>query len=471
MNKKKTIRIAAIIFTAVIVVYAVWYAVLWSSFTKALDDYGYKDVQTSGFIPYFDGIVVGEITLDQNVSAQKLYIHGYPWQWGSKKPRQYYIEKLVWNASGLAKTPIQWPFKRKDTIHIKDIEIKAPLLDGTIDLAGTIKKPAEAPFLFELTSQSPQFKGDIKGEIHARKKTVHVIDLEFQESQLKDDLIKTKRMSGWFSFSWDKQWNVMGEIESGFANSNGFQTYDNNLKVSGSLDDVDFAFAANVEKTLQPIILDKIDTNVMVRSYEEKSDMPWSGLDAEFIEALKQVLDVQYAQNQETEHVKLALAKAKQRSKRVLLDKPKPVPAAVKVVEQKPVSSANDSLLVIEEKPILPQVSFGQLAQNGLFAGFYYTKKLTVIPHACGKEEEQQCWTARAQGGRLGYGANALNPPYFARIKDVYEARMIRKILKDFDVQVITLKGRGNVLERIDLKGFNADKTPVYIELAIDSLE
>jgi len=147
----------------------------------------------------------------------------------------------------------------------------------------------------------------------------------------------------------------------------------------------------------------------------------------------------------------------------------KPLPKKGKVrppVKAEP--SPTPSLIV--EEVTLPEMPFAKLAEKSLFAQFSYAPNLIYVTYQCSNDNQKNCWTAHGTGGHLSYDPQNI-PAYFLRQKNYEESQQFRKVLLSFDVQSLTLKGKGDNVQEMEIKGTTAEGKPAYIELSVEGLE
>lgn len=452
--------------------YTAAYCTLRSQLKTALHEAGYADIDIHGVGLYLDGLVVKRLDLaNKQLSFYRVYFAGAPWKLLAGKPEYIYAENLHIDSENIFESPVHWPFHRNIPLTIRKADIQTMVLGRTIRLEGQMKRSPGTPLFFDFTSSSPEVIADGQTEIRTRKNVVRNIDIEFQDASLSFPLLKTKRSSGWLSFSWDNAWNVVGEVESGFANIPQNQFFDNSLKISGPVDNVDFTFSGATRNNKMQWVIDRHDGDLYLRYHNKAKQIPWGGLTNHMLEDISiemLTVDLPAVAAKKDE----PLEKKKNKPIQKLLDTAKAddadIVVAPKPVEQMRAPIPQESLQIESVK--LPEMSLDKLLANSIFAGFFYGPHLVYLTHECPQDEDRNCWTARSQGGKLTYNPQAM-PSYFTRLKDYEQSVQLRYILLSFDVQSMTISGKGDNVQQFSVKGKDADGRAAYIELSVNDLE
>ena len=432
-----------------------FYMALRAQFTSALSAHGIHQARLTGFKLYLDGLVIDRLQMGQ-LDFQTLYFSGAPWALLKQKPDYIYIEKLAIDVENIFSNPMQWPFAPQTPLTIENVSFHQPILGQDILFRGKIKHSPDAPLLFDFKSRDPILKLKGQTELRLSDYQLNSIDIEFDNAKLNIPSLRTKRTSGWLSFTQDQNWSIIGEIASGFILLNDRPLFDSTLKLNGTVDKVDFNFSGLENPDQTSWVFDHQDDKIYIRHLDTTKMMEWGGLTPATLTDLTTLMT-----SFPPPIIEKKIAVVGEKSKKIpIIPNSKPI---------KPPSLPEPESLIVEEMT-LPEKSFADLARRSLFADFSYFSPLVYVASPCAADHSLLCWTAHGTKGQFHYDPQNL-PAYFLRQKNYAESQKFRQVLLNFNVETITLKGKDDAIEQVDLKGTTAEGQPAYIELSVEGLE
>jgi hypothetical protein len=470
MNKStKIISLSA----AILALCGITYGTMYTYTKNALNAGG--SFQVSGFHLYLDGVVIDELKTDQ-LTFTKLYLHGYPWNIGTMNADYISTERLIVNSKNLFSSPIYWPFKDSMPLTIKNVEMNTEFMGQKFQFIGSLKQSEETPLLlgFESTTKELALMG--QSEIRVKDRHIKMIDLEFHDASLSQPNLTFKRSAGWASLSYEKGWNIIGEIDSGFTQIKEQPLFDGTLKINGPVQNPNITLAAK-DKINDPIILNKNNKGFFISINDKNLPVKGNTLDIQTIENMAIVLH---------KHDKFMLAKLEKQKLPPIEEQPV-LKASVKPVKKIPTKNKKDPAPIQKQAPViqasipdpappviqpvsLPQVSFYDLIQNTIFSGFYYGKPLTLMQVPCTNTLETSCWTARGKKGSFTYNPEVL-PQYLLRIRNYEQVKQLKDVLLNMQLRSIVIHGQGQQAREMILKGKTAEGREAYIQLSVLDLE
>lgn len=430
---------------------AVYGAAFYTLREKVAHDLHRAEIQ--GFKLFLDGIVIDRIKSGPMVFS-RVYFHGNPWQLYRAQPDYINILHAQIMAGNILSAPIDWPLSPDIPLVVEKLSFSLPLMGRDMAMDGTAKQDPETPLLIDFQSQDKAL--DLQGQVEIRldKNRIGSVDLEFHDASIDLDGLQTKRMSGWLSYSFENDWQVIGEIESGFAAAGDRHFSEASLKVNGQVISPDATFSGN--ENGQVVEINRHSGNVTLQKDARVFPVLGTALNHELLQNIDLTLgkleQLLLAEKQETE---IAAAEKP-------VDKPPEKPP--EPPSETPVVLPPAPVPVVKQEPVrLPEVRLEKLVQNSVLHGFSYTE--TLVPVA----KPDGTWTAHGSGGMLNYDDRQI-PAYFIKLKDYEQSKTLQSALLNFVVQTMTVKGIRDQVLAIDLKGVTASGQPAEIQLSVSGL-
>ncbi len=391
---------------------------------------GYFGAQTeiARIVPFFDGIVIENMTTP-DLAADRIFIQGNPLRLLSRGPERIWIDRLE----------VENPryFLGKKAIPNRVVEIDRLVWRGVL---GEMKSLRVGHYLIRFSAENPDMAIKGRAEIRFDGKNYPAIDIEFDEARLRHGIAAAWRASGWAHLAHDGEWIVTGQADAGRLTIGALDIADPVLRVQGTWEDLRLSVTGLSGALLTPIAFDLSKESIAATYGEATRRFDRDGMDEEKLAALSEFI------------------------RQELVPKPEKTPPKPRVKEPPPPPEPETDALEIVE---MVERKLPDLLHGTLFTGFHYDRALIVVEESC---DLGKCWTARGQGGVFGYDVEAM-PEYFLRLKDYEQSVALREILKKIDIVRLTVKGTGNAVSLLKVKGRLPDDREAYIELSLDDVK
>lgn len=428
----------------------------------------------SGFKLYVDGIVIDEIAINKNVNLKRVYFHGFPWMLYLSGPDYINVLSADIKTDNLFTQKILWPFNNNAPFVIEKINVNTNLMGTALAFSGNAKQTPETPLLVDFQSNDKALNLSGQAELRFKDGMLETTDIKFEDSSADLALIQTKRMSGWASYSFDQEWQLVGEIDAGFTKLISREFSDATLKLTGFANAPQITFAGN--ENGEAIIIDKKDSDVTILRKEQIFPVHADQLDNQLLTSIVQTFDKidQLPAPEEKKIIVAAVEKPKKKEEKAEIVKPKvsvePKSEPDQVLKIKPEIKPNEEAKV-EDKPelvkeALPSIRLEFLTGNSDLKGFFYTNSVTPVSYDCAKATDTNCWIAQGLGGEFTYNPDNL-PNYFLKIKNYQELVQLKTALLKFVVESITVQGKEQQATEINLKGTTSGGQPAEIQLSV----
>ena len=421
----------------------------------------FPNVRMGNMKLFLDGIVLPEIETDQ-LKLTRIYLHGTPWQLYQRGPDYMNVLKAELKSSAVLSTPMPWPFDENIPLAIDAVTFTMPLLGQEIALLGSAKQDPETPLLMDFESQTRELDLQGQAEIRVHEGHVQMVDIDFEGASLDLPQVQAKRMSGWLSYSYEKDWQLIGELEAGFAVMDQRAFSEVSLKLNGPAILPDATFSGMENQMM--VEINRKDAAVTLQKDARIFPMQGEVLNTALLQQIDVTLDkfeqlstIQKLQQEEAQVIAAQAEKA---------DAEKRLKAKEEQEQATVLAEAVVEPVAIEKpKSVqLPEVRLEDLIGNSALKGFVYSALLSPVKHIDGT------WTARGKGGILTYDVRNI-PEYFIKLNDYEQSKVLQGALLDFNVRAVTVKGVGDKVQEMTLKGTTAANQPAEIQLSVLALE
>jgi hypothetical protein len=445
MNKKY-LKYGGIAVAGLLVIFIAFYLYAFI----ALKHEAKKQGEVAGFKLFLDGVVIDEYKINPSIKLTRVYMHGMPWELLAAEPEYISIKQADIDADDLLTAPVKWPFNSK-LIDVDSLNVSKTILQQKMIFTGSAKQTEETPLLLEF--ENDHLSG--KAEIRIEDNQLQMIDISFDQADMDFPLLKTKRGSGWLSFSYEDDWQIVGELDAGITLLGPYQFFDSTVKINGPVSQADMTFSGELEQ--KNIVIDRQSGNYFVR--QEDKTLPVIA-DQDVLQQIILTLDkAQQFQTATKQNKKLEKEQQVKQEKKV-------EPVAAKESEKTELPPP----IAFKIQPVtLPEIKLQTLIANTALAGFIYQQSLVQVDQPC-INGTGQCWIAHGQGGIFSYNPEIL-PAYFPKMKDYEQMKQLRAALLNFNVQNITVQGKDKTAQQITLKGTTSQNQPAEIQLSVLGLE
>lgn len=418
-------------------------------------DQNYSAAKIDGFKLFLDGVVIDHFYTN-NFKLDRVYFHGTPWKLYKAGPDYINVLSAEITNQNLFTSAIEWPISKDIPLVIERLHFKFSLLNKNVAVTGMAKQDPETPLLvdFETTSDTLALQGQAEIRIHDNR--MQMIDLEFQDAFIGLKDLQTKRMSGWLSYSYENDWQVIGEMEAGFTGFTDRNFSEASLKINGPAMAPDVTFSATENNRV--VEINRKDGVVTLQKDARLFPVSGNVLDS----ALLQNISVTLAKHEQLEMAELLQQQEKDQleslKKETIQPVQEPVIAIIETLPEKPV-------IPVRPEPVrLPEIRLAELLGNSVLRGFVYSHSVTPVKHLEGT------WIARGKGGIVTYDDRNI-PEYFIKLKDYEQSKVLQAALLNFNVRSLTVKGVGDQVQEMILKGTTSANQPAEIQLSVLALE
>jgi hypothetical protein len=343
------------------------------------------------------------------------------------------------------------------------VKISKTILGKVVTFTGFAKQSSETPLLLDFSSDDEKIGLSGKAEIRIDKDKIQMIDVDFEQADIDALQFGTKRGTGWLSFSYEDNWQIVGELDAGITLLGQYQFFDSSIKITGAVAQPEMTFAGRMND--ENIVIDQREGNYFIRRNEQTLPVTVNNQPLqETILTLDKINQIQLAEAQALKEQQEKQAEEEQKKK--TKDKKK--------LEIKPAEEPKPELappVAFKIEPVkLPEIKFAEITGNTALAGFIYPEPLVQVNQPCLSNITGQCWTAHGQGGQFSYNP-AILPDYFLKLKDYEQVKQLKVALLNLNVQSITIQGKDKTAQKVILKGSTPDGQPVEVQLSVLGLE
>ena len=171
--------------------------------TNNLKQAGYPQAEVKDVRIYMDGIVIGEVYLNENLHLYDLFTPQSAPALATDGVRQLIIRRWVQTVNTVSPDVLEWPFPNIERVSIEEAQMTLVMPLEKIQLEGTVKSldtgDSRLALLMPFNARHKTYQASGKMEIDLDKGEIATVDINIEDGWYKTADMNLKRLNGWLN--------------------------------------------------------------------------------------------------------------------------------------------------------------------------------------------------------------------------------------------------------------------------------